>query len=117
MKKYMMLTALALIICGPTVAFAQGVPQGNSAPPEGPSAGGGRAGSGEEFQEHKTKILARMNEHLAEIQKRIACVQSASNHEVLRACLPEKGEGHKGEGHWEHSQGMPNQTGQGEKPE
>jgi hypothetical protein len=33
-----------------------------------------------------------MNAHLADVQQRISCVQAASNHQALRACMPPRGE-------------------------
>jgi hypothetical protein len=38
-------------------------------------------------------VLKRLNEHLAEVQQRIACVQAAADHQALRACMPQNAEG------------------------
>lgn len=93
MKKSMLLTAMILALMAPGAAWSQSTPPGNdnnSEPP--PSMGTGEAG-GQKFQEHKAELLQRMNEHLVETQKRIACVQAATNHEALHACMPERGSG------------------------
>ncbi|GEM_PF-1535062 len=108
MKKYVLLTAVALILAAPGIALSQNAPSGNGGGfrggpggPDGPGAQGmqeenGHQGNGERFQEHKAEMLKRLNEHLAEVQKRISCVQAAANHEALRACMPERGEGPQG---------------------
>jgi TolA-binding protein len=111
MKKYVLLTAMVLALAVPCMAWSQSAPGGgNGAPPSSSGAGGSGGGQEREqkFQEHKTEILQRMNEHLAEVQKRIACVQAATNHEALRACMPERreGEGQRGEGHGPMGQGQ-----------
>ena len=116
MKKYMLTTAMVLALAVPGMAWSQSAPGGggNGAPPPSAGAGAGAGGSGggqereQRFQEHKTEILQRMNEHLNEVQKRIACVQAATNHEALRACMPERreGEGQRGEGHGAMGQGQ-----------
>src|SRR5437762_703359 len=47
----------------------------------------------EKFAEHKAKILERINQHLAEVQKHQACVQAANNREARAACFPTRGKG------------------------
>jgi hypothetical protein len=54
--------------------------------------GGGGMGE-EKFQERKAELLQRLNNHLAEVQQRISCVQAATNHQTMRACMPERREG------------------------
>lgn len=55
--------------------------------------------SGEKLAEIKTKILARMDENIAEIQKRKACVQAAADGPALKACMPpRRGQGGQGGG-------------------
>ena len=108
MKKYVLMTAMVLALAAPGMAWSQSAPGGgNGAPPSSTGPGGGQERE-QKFQEHKTEILQRMNEHLAEVQKRIACVQAATNHEALRACMPERreGEGQRGEGHGSMGQGQ-----------
>ncbi len=101
MKKYVLLTAVVLSIAAPSLAWSQSNPGGF--PPQG-SQGGGHEGNGQEFQERKANILKRMNEHLAEVQQRIGCVQAANNHEALRACMPERHEGGHGGEHEGHGE-------------
>ncbi|MGB9152375.1 MAG: hypothetical protein WCD70_04725 [Alphaproteobacteria bacterium] len=89
MKKYVLLTAMVLALAAPSVAWSQTAPGGGS------NGGSGQQQGGEQqFQEHKSEMLKRLNEHLAEVQQRIGCVQAAADHEALRACMPERGEGH-----------------------
>ncbi len=54
---------------------------------------------GPQLAEIKARIEQRMNEHIAEIQKRLACVQAASTPDALRACMPERGGREGGEEH------------------
>ncbi len=107
MKKYLLMTAMIMALAAPSMAWSQNAPSagGGGTPPSSAGAGGGGQEREQRFQERKTEILQRMNEHLAEIQKRIACVQAATNHEALRACMPERGEGHEGGGHGPQGQG------------
>ena len=77
MKKYVLMTATILALAaaaGP--ASAQTAPAG--ATPSGPVM---TAAPGQGFAEHKAEVLDRL-------QKRIACVQAAQNHEQLKACMP-----------------------------
>ncbi|MGB9154497.1 MAG: hypothetical protein WCD70_15585 [Alphaproteobacteria bacterium] len=100
MKKYVLMTAMVFALTAPALSWAQTAPGGAGGPPPGGMGGGQHEeGDGQHFQERKTEILQRMNEHLAEVQKRIACVQAATNHEALRACMPERHEGHEGMQH------------------
>jgi len=52
-----------------------------SAPPEGPSGGGG------ELQAQKAEILKALGKGLADIQKRQSCVQAANDPQALGACM------------------------------
>lgn len=58
-------------------------------------AGGGK-GDGKNFEQHKAKILERIDQRLAEGQKRRACVAAASDAAALKACMPERKEGGRG---------------------
>lgn len=97
MKKYILLTAMAFTLTAPVAAYSQTAPAPNGTPPQ--SQGGQHSGDSQHFQERKAEILQRMNEHLAEVQKRIGCIQAANDHEALRSCMPERGERH---GDWHH---------------
>jgi len=116
MKKYAVMTALllaALVI--PGASWAQSAPGGiGSGAPQGAPGGGQHpngqqggqgGGDGKEFQERKAEILNHMREHEEEIHKRMACVEAANDHEALRACVPEHGEG-QGQGHGGPRQGQ-----------
>ena len=106
MKNCVLVTAIALALILPATAWSQTTPppNGNSGPPGNNmmmqhnqnGASGTQGDDHEHFQEHKQEILRHMNEHLAEVQKRMACVQAANDHEALRACMPERREGHGG---------------------
>jgi len=84
MKKHILIAMMAFAT--PFYAtWAQSAP-----PPEGDNDFGGKHPKQEQrFEAHKQAILKHMNEHLAEIQQHIACVQAATNPESLRACMPE----------------------------
>jgi hypothetical protein len=109
MKKYMLMTAMVLVLAAPATGWSQNAPAGNPPPGNNPPAGGPGGGQPPvnegRFEDRKAEILQRMNNHLAEVQKRISCVQAAQNHEQLRACLPER-RGPGGErGEWGHREG------------
>jgi Spy/CpxP family protein refolding chaperone len=102
MKKYAILTALALVLAVPTVAWSQSVPAPSSPPANGNwnhNGPGGQEGGQQErkeerkekFEDRKAEILKRMNQHLEEIAKRKSCVEAATDHEALRACMPQGG--------------------------
>jgi len=125
MKKRVLLTALALIFVGPALAMAQntgGSPPTGGMPPSGENSpnhwgqnsqggpGGGHE-DGKRFEEHKAEILRHINEHLAEVEQRKHCVEAANNHEALRACAPQHGEGHGGSD-GEHGEGGHGEQGQ-----
>lgn len=55
-------------------------------------AGGGK-GDGQNFEQHKSKILDHIDKRIAEGQKRRACVAAASDVTALKACMPERKEG------------------------
>jgi hypothetical protein len=92
MKKIVLLAALFMAFIAPTMAWSQSSPGGNGGPPpQASGAPGGEAGSGQNFQQHKAEITQHISEHIAEAQKRLSCVQAASSHEAMRACMPERG--------------------------
>jgi hypothetical protein len=88
MKNSIFVTAIALALIVPAMAWSQTAPapSGNGGPPpqgmHGPNGGQGGDDRHEHFEERK-----------AEVQKRMACVQAAHDHEALRVCLPERHEG------------------------
>ena len=118
MKQYLILTALAFLLAAPAAALSQSAPSSGGpatgAPPtSGSGQGGGwqnhnggqgqQGGQGgeqreERLAEHKAEIIHRMNEHIEEIEKRKACVEAAKDHEALRACMPQGGQGGGGQG-------------------
>ncbi|MDE1901384.1 MAG: hypothetical protein KGI37_07055 [Alphaproteobacteria bacterium] len=117
MKKRALLVAALLAVMGTSAALAQESPDGNGAPggaPPPPAMGGMNGGmhDGKNFDQRKAEILQHMNEHLADVQKRIACVQAATDHKALRACMPMRHGGGFG-GHESGPQGGP----QGGPPE
>lgn len=93
MLNKMMIAALAMTVMTAGVARAEEAAGG-----AGPGPGGGGKGSPEKFQEHKQKILQKIDERIAESQKRRACVAAASDVEALKACMPERKGGHEGGG-------------------
>ena len=114
MKKYLLMTAMAFVLVAPAAAWSQGV---GGTPPTGVLAPKGQATQvqgqpqqgqpSQRFEERKAEILGHIAQRLSELQQRQGCVQSAQNHEALRACMPERGEGHSHEegGHGgEHGQ-------------
>lgn len=124
MKKYVLLTGVALALMMPAVVWGQNA--GNTSPTGHPSfnggaphnefggpQGGGPEGRQEDeakhFEEHKAAFLKHINEHLAEVLQRKKCVEAATNHQGLRTCFPQmRGEGPQ---HGEYGHGGP---GQGE---
>jgi hypothetical protein len=99
--------ALIALLFVSTAAMAQTPPPtgGNPPPPVG-GGQGGEHGDGQHFQEMKAKILQRIGDHMAEVQKRQACVEAANDGEALRACLPErKDHGQGGPGGGPNGQG------------
>lgn len=81
MLNKMMIAALAVTMMTATAAFA-----------EEPAAGGGK-GDGQNFEQHKAKILEHIDKRIAEGQKRRACVTAAADPAALKACMPERGKG------------------------
>lgn len=79
----MTIAAVALVLMTSTAAMAED------------GAGGGK-GDGQNFEQHKAKILERIDQRIAEGQKRRACVAAAGDVAALKACMPERGEGGKG---------------------
>jgi len=77
MKKYLFVVVVA-ILAAPGLALGQSGPNG-----------GGQQGNGQQFQEHKAKILQRLSTRLAKIQQRQSCVQAANNRQALFACMPQ----------------------------
>ena len=92
MLNKMMIAALAMTLMTAGAARAEEAAGG-----AGPGPGGGK-GSPEKFQEHKQKILQKIDERIAEGQKRRACVAAASDVEALKAWMPERKGGHEGGG-------------------
>ncbi|MCC7036073.1 MAG: hypothetical protein IT560_02085 [Alphaproteobacteria bacterium] len=90
MLNKMMIAALAMTVMTAGAARAE-------EPSGGPGPDGGK-GSPEKFQEHKQKILQKIDARIAESQKRRACVAAASDVEALKACMPERRGGHEGGG-------------------
>ena len=78
-------------------AMAQTAP----APSTTPATGVPSAQHEEKFEERKARILDHISKHLAEIQKRQACVQAATTPKALKACLPERKHEH-GDGDRDH---------------
>ena len=84
MKK--LLFAALLFVCTPAMAEAPPPP---TTPP--PAAAGGEGVRPEiNFEEHKARKLKIMDEHIASIQKRQACVKAAENLETMRDCFPKR---------------------------
>lgn len=83
MKSFVLLAAIILALA-PGLAWSENAP---------PAAGKGgpppqmMMGDAKNFAQHKEMMLKHMNEHLADVQKRISCVQAANNHEDLRGCM------------------------------
>jgi len=46
-----------------------------------------RNGQGENFEQHKQNMLAKMQQHASMIQNNKSCVQSATNHDALKLCM------------------------------
>ena len=113
MKKYILIAAMALTLAAPAAWSQNALPPGGNGNGPAPQGQGGQNEDPQHFQQHKAEILQRMNEHLADVQKRISCVQAATDQQALRACMPQRG----GEGHgWQHHGGErgPGPAGQGD---
>ncbi len=80
MLNKMMIAAVAMALMTSTAAIAE-------------DAAGGGKGDGKNFEQHKAKILERIDQRIAEGQKRRACVAAASDVTALKACMPERKEG------------------------
>ncbi len=93
MLNKMMIAAIAMTVMTASVARAEEAAG---------AAGGGGGGSPEKFQEHKQKILAKIDERIAEGQKRRACVAAAGDVTALKACMPERKGGREGGGMMRH---------------
>lgn len=85
MLNKMTLAAVAMALMTSTAAIAED------------GAGGGK-GDGKNFEQHKAKILERIDQRIAEGQKRRACVAAAGDATALKACTPERREGGGGGG-------------------
>jgi hypothetical protein len=48
--------------------------------------GQAQADQGQNFEQHKQRVLSRMQQNISTIQTNIACVQNAANHDALRSC-------------------------------
>jgi hypothetical protein len=75
MNRVALFRRIALVLTVAAVASCQ------SAPPEGPSGGGG------ELQAQKAEILKALDKGLTDIQKRQSCVQAANDPQALGACM------------------------------
>lgn len=42
---------------------------------------------GRYFEDHKQKVLLKMNQHLSMMQGNITCVQNSTNHDALKQCM------------------------------
>ena len=82
MKKLLFMAALLTS----TAAMAQ------TRPPAAPGAAPNAARE-QHFAERKAEVLKRIGDHIAELQKRQACVQAASVPGSIKACFPNGGEG------------------------
>ena len=58
--------------------------------------GGEGVRNAEDFPTRKAKILQRINEHLAKMQRAQSCVEAASDFAALRACRPQGDKEHDG---------------------
>lgn len=50
------------------------------------------------FEERKAEALKRLNERIAELQKKQACVEAATSHDTIEACFPKRMKRHPGGG-------------------
>jgi hypothetical protein len=109
MKNYVVVSVALMLMALPALSMAQ-----TAAPPSSPSglpatsmAPGGASGAQGQpngrFEEHKAEVLKRINEHISEATNRKSCVEAATDHEQLKACMPEKGMGEHGG--WQHGPG------------
>ncbi|TAL34523.1 MAG: hypothetical protein EPN97_08375 [Alphaproteobacteria bacterium] len=85
-----------------TAAFADNSVATPSVSPPGQSAGSAPPQKAERFEEMKAKALERIQQHLAKLQEKQACVQAATTPEALKICLPKMGE-HRGK--WGNGEG------------
>lgn len=113
MKKYVVMAVMVFALALPGSARSENpAPEGNGAPPPGGPQAHLQMNE-QQFQHHKTEILARMNQHLAEIQKRVACVQAAANPQALHGCLPPPPQGFGKDHEGKPGQGPEGKPGQG----
>jgi len=103
MKKYLLVTVMALVLALPGAAWCQGPgdndgggPQNEGGPsggPQGPGGPGGGRDNPQQFQQRKAEVLKRIGEHQAELQKVQSCVEAANDGQALRACMPRRPDG------------------------
>ena len=80
MKKTIAIVLATMMLT--SVAFAA-----NSTPTPTPHAGPGQSGQpGPNFAAHKQKILSSIAQRIQRLQAVQSCVQSAQNHEAIKAC-------------------------------
>jgi hypothetical protein len=111
MNKFVFFTAVAVIVATPGLAFGQSN-MGRSDHAAGDNSGmmgrqhhrrslesangAGGQGDGQQFQQHKTIMMKRVNERMSRMQARQNCVQSASNRQAMAACLPTQRKNYRG---------------------
>jgi hypothetical protein len=98
MKKYVFVAAMAVALAASSSAWSRSTSSAGTSSASQPAARlqaqpmagqqGQQLGNPPNFQQMKSQILAHMNENLADLQKRIPCVQAAKDDQGLRACLP-----------------------------
>ncbi len=83
--------AVLLVATLSQVAFAQDAPEGGPGMGPGPGMqqGAGKEITPEQFNQMKSNVLKRIEEHRARLDQAKACVQAAKNAEELRKCRPE----------------------------
>ncbi|MFH1158122.1 MAG: hypothetical protein V1721_04465 [Pseudomonadota bacterium] len=88
MKRF--LFAALLLVSTPAMAEDFAAP---TAPPPNQAAAANEIAAGPKmsFEERKAKVLKRMDERIADIQKSQACIQAAETPEALETCFPDTG--------------------------
>jgi len=80
---------ISVLLAAP--AFAETAPAASPAPEK--TQVDHKAERAAHFNEHKQKLLKKIGEHIAEMQKRQSCVQASKDTDAMWACFPHDGAG------------------------
>ena len=96
MKQFLMTTALVAVMSTAALANTTTAPAGKDDKGQQTQ---------QKFDERKAKVLKKMGEHLAKMQEKQACVQTATTPDAMKACFPNRGEWKERHEHGAESEG------------